>query len=254
MVFNFFENVYISITICLINYYYSFLSLSTYFATNAAIIAANVEIDNLRANITAANVVISNLSSNAATQSTEIDGLRANVTAANVRISAVTDGLTASNVILTALDANVGTIVLTTIPALVSNAATQSTEIDGLRANVTAANVEIDSLRSNITAANTHISTIDANIGAYHTYANLSFAPLNYPQFTGTLSTNGNVTAFGGNAVVYVASAPATSQGADGDIKGMVFATGTDLYICYANYTGSSDIWTRVSGLTATWP
>jgi chorismate synthase len=50
----------------------------------------------------------------------------------------------------------------------------------------------------------------------------------------------------------------ASSKGQAGDTKGMIYATGAYLYMCYANYTnGSADIWARVqttsTGLTS-WP
>jgi chorismate synthase len=50
----------------------------------------------------------------------------------------------------------------------------------------------------------------------------------------------------------------ASSKGAVGDKKGMIYATGNYIYMCYADYTtGGSDIWARVqttsTGLT-TWP
>ena len=53
---------------------------------------------------------------------------------------------------------------------------------------------------------------------------------------------------------MYVASAPATSKGASGDKKGMVFASSGYVYVCYADYTdGLSDIWARTATTGATW-
>jgi hypothetical protein len=50
----------------------------------------------------------------------------------------------------------------------------------------------------------------------------------------------------------------ASSKGQAGDKKGMIYANGNYIYMCYADYTnGSADIWSRVqttsTGLT-TWP
>ena len=50
----------------------------------------------------------------------------------------------------------------------------------------------------------------------------------------------------------------ASSKGQAGDKKGMIYATGNYIYMCYADYTnGTADIWARVettsTGLT-TWP
>jgi chorismate synthase len=49
-----------------------------------------------------------------------------------------------------------------------------------------------------------------------------------------------------------------SSKGQVGDKKGMIYATGNYIYMCYADYTtGSADIWARVqttsTGLTS-WP
>jgi hypothetical protein len=50
------------------------------------------------------------------------------------------------------------------------------------------------------------------------------------------------------NVVHYVGAAPATSKGASGDRKGMVFATSAYVYTCYADYTnGTVDIWARTA-------
>lgn len=50
------------------------------------------------------------------------------------------------------------------------------------------------------------------------------------------------------NFVSYSSAAPATSKGATGDRKGMVFATSAYVYTCYADYTnGTPDIWARTA-------
>lgn len=56
------------------------------------------------------------------------------------------------------------------------------------------------------------------------------------------------------NVPTYVNSAPSSSKGASGDLKGMIFAASDYVYICYADYTdGLSDIWSRVATTGATW-
>jgi hypothetical protein len=50
------------------------------------------------------------------------------------------------------------------------------------------------------------------------------------------------------NFVSYSSAAPASSKGASGDRKGMVFATSAYVYTCYADYTnGTPDIWARTA-------
>ena len=52
----------------------------------------------------------------------------------------------------------------------------------------------------------------------------------------------------------FVASAPATSKGASGDLKGMIFANSTTLYVCYSNYVNTTtDIWAKINTVGGTW-
>jgi hypothetical protein len=52
----------------------------------------------------------------------------------------------------------------------------------------------------------------------------------------------------------YTGTAPATSKGAIGDKKGMLFATTANIYVCFADYSnGVSDIWARTTTTGATW-
>ena len=178
-----------------------------------------------------------------------------------------------------ALDANLGTVVGTTIPALdanlgtlflgnvstnanlgefqtyanstfstVANASSQQTTIDGFDANIgTIVGITIPALDANLgTVVGTTIPALDANVG---------LQSIN-PVFTGqSLSiTNGNVRAFGGNTTVYASGAPSSSIGSAGDVAGRVFADSSYIYICYGNYDGSINIWTRTPNTTTSWP
>jgi hypothetical protein len=61
-------------------------------------------------------------------------------------------------------------------------------------------------------------------------------------------STSKKITA--GNllsSMTQFSSAPAASVGAAGDKKGMIAFDSNYLYICTANYTGSSNVWKRAS-------
>jgi hypothetical protein len=59
------------------------------------------------------------------------------------------------------------------------------------------------------------------------------------------------------NSLYYKPSAPATSTGTSGDVKGMVFANSTTLYVCYANYVNTTsnwaNIWAKINTVGATW-
>jgi predicted nucleic acid-binding Zn-ribbon protein len=92
--------------------------------------------------------------------------VQANVTAANVEISKLRSNITAANSAITSIDANLGTVVFTTIPSVQANVTAANLEIGNLQGNITAANTEISNLRSNITAANSAIGNLRANITA----------------------------------------------------------------------------------------
>lgn len=52
----------------------------------------------------------------------------------------------------------------------------------------------------------------------------------------------------------FVSSAPAASTGTVGDLKGMVFADGSYMYICYSNYVNTTtNIWAKISTVGGTW-
>jgi hypothetical protein len=51
-----------------------------------------------------------------------------------------------------------------------------------------------------------------------------------------------------------VATVPTTSKGVAGDVKGMIVASATDLYYCFADYTnGSPDIWGKITFTSTSW-
>jgi len=176
------------------------------------ITAANVNIQNLNANIGAFELYAN---ANAASQATAINTINANVTAANVNIQSISANLGAfetyanlhfgdsnySNVNVAAfLPTYTGTLALSsTIIDLYSNAASQQTQINTLNANVGAfeiyANANIGAIfnhintldanvgayeinnNANVGAIFNHINTLDANVGAFETYANTTFGP-----------------------------------------------------------------------------
>lgn len=59
--------------------------------------------------------------------------------------------------------------------------------------------------------------------------------------------TAGNLTA----SLTQVKSAPATTVGAAGDKRGMIAFDSNYIYICTADYTGSANVWKRVT--ISTW-
>ena len=55
--------------------------------------------------------------------------------------------------------------------------------------------------------------------------------------------------------IYYVSSQPTSSKGASGDRKGMIFATGYFMFLCYADYTdGVDNIWAKIATVTYVWP
>lgn len=140
------------------------------------------------------------LVANALTQSESLDLLNANVGAfesyANIRVQTI--------------DANVGTVVSATIPAIQANLGayqnyananlgTATTNISTLQANVGAyeqyANVALQTLDANIGAFETYsnllLQTIDSNIGAFETYANLTLQSID--SNVGAFETYANI-------------------------------------------------------------
>lgn len=57
-----------------------------------------------------------------------------------------------------------------------------------------------------------------------------------------------------GSALIYTSSAPTNSTGIDGDKKGMIYATSSSVYVCYANYVGTTtNIWAKVATVGGSW-
>ena len=80
----------------------------------------------------------------------------------------------------------------------------------------------------------------------------------NQPNITtlGTL-TNVDITtnAFVSSRAIsaFANSAPTTSVGDNGDVPGLVYATGHFLYICYGTYDGITNIWSKTATVGNTW-
>ena len=71
---------------------------------------------------------------------------------------------------------------------------------------------------------------------------------------SGSVGDGSSITFFKGllyNSVYYAAGAPGAAIGAAGDKRGAIFATSSTIYVCYANYDGTSPIWAKVS--TTAW-
>ena len=64
--------------------------------------------------------------------------------------------------------------------------------------------------------------------------------------------TVGTINGFTATSIISIA--PTSSVGIVGHKKGMIYATGTVVYICYNDYISTTtNIWARITGLTATW-
>ena len=174
--------------------------------------AANVVAGNLYTtgnvfahNVSAANVLISNIIfDDGSKQNTSADNY---VSAANLAIQSLGANISAANTHINDIDANLGSLISTSIPNINSNVAAANLAIQSLSANISAANTHINdidanlgslistsipNINSNVAAANTAISTINsnvaaanlaiqslsANIGAYELYANANIGTI----------------------------------------------------------------------------
>ena len=55
-------------------------------------------------------------------------------------------------------------------------------------------------------------------------------------------------------ALVYSLAQPVSSVGTSGDTKGMIYATSSTIYVCYADYVSpSTNIWAKVSTDSGSW-
>jgi len=68
-----------------------------------------------------------------------------------------------------------------------------------------------------------------------------------------TVAVTGNLFMGGRLATTYTSSAPSSSVGSNGDLKGMIYSTGDYAYICYADYDGISNIWANIATVGTTW-
>ena len=174
---------------------------------------ANLSLDSVNANVAAANAQIATF------DLTAINALRANIEAANVEIDGTQANIgsyqTYANSEIQTLDANLGTIVGTTIPSINANIgayqAYANTSITTINNNVSAANLaiadntsDITTVNANVAAANsaigtnsTNITTLDANLGTATT--NISTLDANLGTATTNISTlDANVGAYQG--------------------------------------------------------
>jgi len=174
---------------------------------------ANLSLDSVNANVAAANAQIATF------DLTAINALRANIEAANVEIDGTQANIgsyqTYANSEIQTLDANLGTVVGTTIPSINANIgayqAYANTSITTINNNVSAANLaiadntsDITTVNANVAAANsaigtnsTNITTLDANLGTATT--NISTLDANLGTATTNISTlNANVGAYQG--------------------------------------------------------
>ena len=174
---------------------------------------ANLSLDSVNANVAAANARIATF------DLTAIEALRANIEAANVEIDGTQANIgsyqTYANSEIQTLDANLGTVVGTTIPSIDANIgayqAYANTSITTINNNVSAANLaiadntsDITTVNANVAAANsaigtnsTNITTLDANLGTATT--NISTLDANLGTATTNISTlDANVGAYQG--------------------------------------------------------
>ena len=125
-----------------------------------------------------------------------------------------------------------------------------------LPTNQIAITANVDNDASGFIAQATGVSTVYANTDV-QIQANTGGATFSIWNF----NTNGSLTfpdstiqttAFTGNSLIIVASAPANNKGAGGDTKGMVYLANNYFYYCTANYTsGTANIWSRISATDA---
>lgn len=69
--------------------------------------------------------------------------------------------------------------------------------------------------------------------------------------FLDWLTTTQSLVNLANNTVIFVNTAPATPVGAPGDIKGTVYLANNYIYYCSDNYTGTTNVWSRISANNA---
>lgn len=134
----------------------------------------------------------------------------------------------------------------------------QANDTQGFRDNFaaiknafTATSTALDNLQIQINTIASTSSVFAANVAT--TVTNTVLANITATLTATVISINSDT-----GVSTYSKYPVASSKGQAGDTKGMIYATGSYIYMCYANYTnGSADIWARVqttsTGLTS-WP
>ena len=104
------------------------------------------------------------------------------------------------------------------------------------------------------TITNSGDITSNRFIGDGSLLSNLNVANVRQIGTLTNLAVTDNVTIGGFPVTTIINTAPATSKGISGDKKGMIYATGTTVFICYNDWVNTTtNIWARITGLTATW-
>lgn len=125
--------------------------------------------------------------------------------------------------------------------------ATTSTRISLVEGSITSAQGNINTIQSNITILQGNVTTLQGNVTSLQ--GNVTSVQGNISTLQNQISSlNSNI------STQYRSSAPTSSKGDQGDVKGMVYADSSTIYVCYANYsTGLPDIWAKTSTVGSTW-
>jgi hypothetical protein len=70
--------------------------------------------------------------------------------------------------------------------------------------------------------------------------------------FLDWLTTTQSLVDLANNTIFYIDTKPTSPVGASGDIKGSVYLANNYIYYCSNNYTGVTNIWSRISS-TDSW-
>lgn len=143
-------------------------------------------------------------------------------------------------------------VLQTKVSTLETAAANTNTRLTSLQSSVTTlqtaaanTNTRISILETAAENTNTRLTSLQSNVSTLQTAA----ANTN----TRLISLQNQITAIS-SATIYADSAPTTSKGDFGDVKGMIFADGGFIYVCYANFTNNGlDIWAKAPTVSATW-
>lgn len=91
-------------------------------------------------------------------------------------------------------------------------------------------------------AAGSNLDLSDNEIAATNSNGNVELAP----------NGSGQVVVIDDSVTIASSKTPATSVGASGDTAGMIAWNASYIYVCTANYDGSTNIWKRAS-IGGTW-